>query len=664
MRRLLPALLLLAYGGAFAMAAFGGGLPAFDDHPGQFFRLWHALDRSFPEGHWTADWNPDWWGGYPELQFYPPGFALVGAAIRLLGLWQPSVETVYRLLCTLLLLFPALTTYVLLLRLLDDGWLALPPAFLALTLSAGLRGGVEESLRWGMLTSRLSLGVLPLLALSLRPWIEAGRRPIWTPIAAAGVLLAHPAHGPAAGTILAVGTVLALARRPRRQTVVEALGVVALAAALVAFWILPFVVRRAWVVPLAWGHVGLGGFLMEVRSRPALLVVGVGALLAWVAVLARRRPFEAFLAALPVALLGVVALDAVLFGLGWSAIEPDRLTDALAFAGLWAAGLSAGALLAALTGRRARRLSRPVLALALIVALALLPRAVDGEPTLTLWPLARADRWPRLDEVSRTHDLPRLWAALRGAPDRVLFLTSALRVGHDTDWYAPHSHVLSLAPLFTGREIIHGTYTHPAPLAARFYTGTPAAPGRMEVLAEQLDGRRVLGEPLERLSPQAFEAFARRLRIRTVVVPASDVERVGFLRERYEPRHRAAGFTVFERHDRPWPQVERITHRRYRILVSPTGGVWIPTGIPAYPLWRAKSRQGPLETRADLWGLLEFRVPLDLWEAELVYAEGLLEWAALGLTLVGLAGWSGWAWRGRPRGAPARPSALERRRRR
>ena len=85
MRRLVPALLLVAYGGAFAVAAFGGGLPAYDDHPGQYFRLWHALERSFPGGHWTADWNPDWWGGYPELQFYPPGFVLAGAAVLALG---------------------------------------------------------------------------------------------------------------------------------------------------------------------------------------------------------------------------------------------------------------------------------------------------------------------------------------------------------------------------------------------------------------------------------------------------------------------------------------------------------------------------------------------------------------------------------------------------
>jgi hypothetical protein len=661
-RRVLPVVLLVAYGGAFALAAFGAGLPAFDDHPGQYFRLWHALERSVPAGAWTADWNPDWWGGYPEFQFYPPGFALAGGAIRLLGLWQLPVDVVYRLLCAAILLLPAVTTWLLLARLLDDGWLALPPAFLALALSGGLRGGVEEAMRWGILTPRLSLGLLPLLALALRPWVDAGRAPVWAPIAVAAIVLAHPAHAPVAAGMVALAAMLALALRPRRATLADLAAVVGIAGALVAFWLLPFLARRRFVVPLAWGDVGLGGFVAAARARPILLLLGAAAVLAWGAVVARRRPSDALVAALPLVTAGVVALDGALFHRGWSPVEPDRLLDALAGTALWAAGLGAGTLAAALTRRRPWPL-RPLAALGTIAVLALLPEPARGESTLTLWPRARAERWPVLDEMSAAHHLPDLWAVLRGKPDRVLFLTSALRLGDDPAWYAPHSHVLSLAPLLAGREMVHGTYTHPAPVAARFYTGAAARPARLETLAERLDGHRVLGQPLERLSTEAFEDFAGRLRIATVVVPAGDADRARFLRERYEARHRAAGFVVFERRDRPWAQVERITHRRFRVLVSPTGGVWIRTGIPAYPLWRVKSRQGALETRTDSWGLLEFRVPLDLWEAELVYTEGPLEWIALAISATGLAVWSIRAWRTRGRGAATRDAGGQRRRR-
>jgi hypothetical protein len=93
--------------------------------------------------------------------------------------------------------------------------------------------------------------------------------------------------------------------------------------------------------------------------------------------------------------------------------------------------------------------------------------------------------------------------------------------------------------------------------------------------------------------------------------------------------------------------------------VSPTGGVWIPTGIPAYPLWRVKSAAGGLETRADDWGFLELRVPVDLFEAELVYAEGWLEWTALALSVIGAAAWLAWAVRSRGT-SPARVTRVRR----
>ena len=55
---------------------------------------------------------------------------------------------------------------------LGDPWLALPGAFVALTLSAGCRSGVEEGLHWGLIAARLGWGVLPLLALCLLGWAE------------------------------------------------------------------------------------------------------------------------------------------------------------------------------------------------------------------------------------------------------------------------------------------------------------------------------------------------------------------------------------------------------------------------------------------------------------------------------------------------------------
>src|SRR5215470_7738528 len=132
-RFLAPVLLLLGYGIAFAGAALGRSLLVYDDHPGQLYRLWHVVTYGFAP--WA--WDPGWWGGYPELQFYPPGFAYLGALLHAALLGVVSVDAVYQTLVWVVYLAPGLTVFAFLTRVLGDGWRALPGAIVALTLSAG-----------------------------------------------------------------------------------------------------------------------------------------------------------------------------------------------------------------------------------------------------------------------------------------------------------------------------------------------------------------------------------------------------------------------------------------------------------------------------------------------------------------------------------------------
>src|SRR5215813_2980724 len=89
---LLPLALLLAYAIAFAGRALGFSPIAFDDHPGQLYRAWHVATRGIAP--WA--WNPGWWAGYPELQFYPPGFAYVGALLHAAFLGSVSPASIYQ----------------------------------------------------------------------------------------------------------------------------------------------------------------------------------------------------------------------------------------------------------------------------------------------------------------------------------------------------------------------------------------------------------------------------------------------------------------------------------------------------------------------------------------------------------------------------------------
>src|SRR5262249_29307702 len=122
---------------------------------------------------------------------------------------------------------------------------------------------------------------------------------------------------------------------------------------------------------------------------------------------------------------------------------------------------------------------------------------------LSLWP--RAADWPTLAVVERGLRLSDLWAALREAPPgRVLLMRAGVPLVYGPPWgtlcYRPHTHVTALAPLFSGRAIVGGTFTHPSPIAALLYRGD-AGPGPITQLAEQLDGRSLFGRPLESLAP-------------------------------------------------------------------------------------------------------------------------------------------------------------------
>ena len=140
-RALPPAVLLAAYAVAFGLATLGGGLLIFDDHPGQIYRVHHAVSLGW------APWrmNPGWWAGYAELQYYPPGAAWLGAAIHTASLGALRIPQAYEVVLWLAWLLPGITTFALLTRVLGSGWLALPGAFVALTLCAGSRSSFRGS---------------------------------------------------------------------------------------------------------------------------------------------------------------------------------------------------------------------------------------------------------------------------------------------------------------------------------------------------------------------------------------------------------------------------------------------------------------------------------------------------------------------------------------
>jgi hypothetical protein len=630
----LPLALLLAFGIAFAAASLGASTLGFDDHPGQLYRLWHVL--TYGPAPWA--WDRGWWAGYPELQFYPPGFAYLGALLAWPTTGVFALGAVYQALLWLAYLLPGVTTYMVLARLTQSRWLALPGAFVALTLSAGIASGVDGGVRTGMVGARLAWALLPLLLGVLARWSDEYRRlSRAVPPLLAAITLLHPAQLPAAVVMIALAAVV---RPPRRERALEALRALGIAAALTAFWTLPLVVRLAETRALGWGTLSASEAL---RPLPIVLaaVAVVGLIDRARGTPAERLALWSFPAAVALTLFDRFALETI--GLRW--LPADRVVDGAWLALVIAAGVGWARLArrletTTLAGRLPVPLRAPALGLGAVVLVALLSVRSD---TLMLSPGPTA--WPSLASIERGLRLPDLWSLLGRLPEgRVLFVRSGVPLVYGADWWRPHTHVTALTPARNGRDILHGTFTHPSPIAALVYRGD-AARAPITGLAEQLDGRVLFGEPLERLDPGRFAARADRLGVVAVVALEDDIPRLGWLPEYTAFRRRLslAPFVVFAR-ENPVP-LPAARDGAWRVTLAGEASPWTSTRVAYYPLWRAETDGARLDTRRGEDGMLEVRLTRAPQTLTLRYGPGLPEMLGVGVTLAALGGWAVAAWK-------------------
>jgi hypothetical protein len=612
-RLLAPLLLLLAFGVAFAANTFGGSMVGFDDHPGQLYRVWHVMTNG--PAPWA--WNRGWWAGYPELQFYPPGAAYLAALVAWPTQGVLSLETVYLLVLWLTYLLPGVTTYFAVARLAGSGWLALPAGFVALTLDAGVASGVEGGVHIGMIGARLAWALLPALLWALVPWIDGDRRmPAAVPLILMGIVLLHPAQSPTA-----VGFVILAAcwRPPRRPRALAALAALGSAAALTAFWTLPLLARLGETRALAWGTLGAAAIA---RPLPLVLLGFAAAGLLW-----RLSVFPSERVALwwlPVA-TAITLIDR--FGLeplGVRFLPSDRVVD-----GAWMALIIAASVSGA---RLAQRLPAavPVPAVAVGGALVLALFSLRGA-TLALQ--MDAAPWPPLRSIERGLRLLDFWTALGRLPDgRALFVRSGVPLVHGSEWWRPHTHATALTPVGSGRDIVHGTFTHGAPLAAFVYRGD-AGRSAIRELAEQRDGRTLFGEPLDAIDPARFAARADRLGVVAVVALEDDVTQLAWLPEETTFRRRIplAPFVIFVR-DNAVAIPTSGDGNTWRITLAGDVGAWTPVRMAYYPLWRAEANGQRLDKRRGADGILEVRLTQPLQTVTLRYGAGVPEILGIAVT--------------------------------
>src|SRR5262249_49445319 len=155
------------------------------------------------------------------------------------------------------------------------------------------------------------------------------------------------------------------------------------------------------------------------------------------------------------------------------------------------------------------------------------------------------------------------------------------------EWYRPHRHVTALAPVFSSRAIVNGTFTHPSPIAALTYRGD-AGRGPITRLVEQLDGVSLFGRPLDALDPEAFARYADTLGVSVVVAIDEDAARLPFVEQSREfvKRKSPGPFLIYVRGDAvALPRAVGPGLWSITLAGGPNG--WVSTRTAYYPLWRA-----------------------------------------------------------------------------
>ncbi|MGQ9600438.1 MAG: hypothetical protein ACUVWZ_13580 [Anaerolineae bacterium] len=636
---------LIAFSLLFGLSGVSAGfllrddLFIYGDHPGQFMRLWVPLRVS----HRLLGWNPLWYAGYPELQFYPPGFVLLGWALDWMTLRRVSPFLLYQIVLFGAYLLPGLSVYLLTSRATARRWVGLCCGGVAL-LFTGLWGGAT-AVFVGLVAERLAFGLVPLVMAGGWQALH-GRHPVrwwWiTSLALAATMLMHPFH--AAAPLLFLG-VAALTRPGCGRRLAELALAALLSLGLIAFWWLPLAVRHQYAASMIradWNQTLDWLFDPSVRPYYAISLVTLPAI--W----GQRRQASLRLVAAALITSGLLILFIVLDHqvlierLEISFLDPVRFSAEVYLMGV----LSAGMGLAHLPIRLSQRgwgwrgwLAGGAICLAAVVWL--------GQPFLDLM---RNQRDPAhfLSRARQDFPLDATWEVLRTDAGRVLFTSSYLTLGETP------TALKSLTPYFVGRAIVGGTFSHWSPVARALWVGDKNAdllPGRVELT----DDVSLAGRLWTEWTDSEFFELCHRLYVTTVVTTWDDVNARTFLDRapHFQSDYSNNQFVLYRVLD-PAPALVEARGAAVTLLrdeataldlaVSEArNGAILHVRITDYPLWQARIGEQRLSHQADELGLMQIALPPGSYTLSLRYRPGLAEQAGATLSLASaLVGWVGW----------------------
>lgn len=632
----LAALALLT---GLALAACGfllrDDLFIYGDHPGQFMRLWYP----FRVSHQLLGWNPSWYAGYPELQFYPPGFVLLGWGLDWLTLRNLSPYAVYQLLLFVSYLLPGVTVYVLVSQVSGRRWAGLVSGVLALVFPE-LWGGAN-AVFVGLVAERLAFGLVPLVMFT--GWQALHARPptrwwLLTSLALAATVLMHPFHAVAPVLFLAIAALF----YPHRWSLLRNLALAGvLSLALVAFWLLPLLIHRSYAAPML--RADMNQTLDWLLSPTARMYLVASLFVPLALFVERKRGLTIFVASaliMAVALVAFMVLDHVVLidMLGFYLLDPVRFIAEVYLVLVLFAGLGLAYLPLWLSRRGRAQAGMLVGGLAMVLTLVWI-----GRPFLDL---VRSHRDPNrfLAQARQNFPLDETWQALQTGEGRILFSSYYLHLGE-----LPTA-LKSATPFFTGRNIIGGTFSHWSPVARLLWTGSSDAqllPGQVELT----DDISLAGRAWADWTDADMYKLCQQLNVTTVATTWDDINARTFLDAgpHFQSFYSNDLFVLY-RVLEPEPALIAADGATAAVLhAGPTALDLHVTGattnaslqirITDYPLWRVWAGDQEIPHHADVLGLMSVPIPPGSYDLTLRYLPGPAEWIGARLSLAATVVW-------------------------
>ncbi len=433
---------------------------------------------------------------------------------------------------------------------------------------------------------------------------------------ALGVILLHPYH--AIGTVIALALFILAQRLSLFTSGVRLAIVIASALALDAFWYLPL-----W----AYGSSAMTPLIRAtfdqtwaVMTDPSLLPY---ALLALCAVWRVRQECNSDRRAVLVVLFALPFVIGAIMLAGYAILiermhvyqlDPVRLIGEFSMPILWLAAIG--------TSEIAQRVEKTLGKIAGwgfvtgVSALVMIPLLQSVAP---FFPHPNAE--PRfLSQATKEYRLDELWDELRASPGRILFTSHKTNLNARGGEPFPTT-LTALAPLFTQRQIMGGTFTGWSPIAAFMQSGQ-IRPPVLWGLSDESDDRTLFGTPLEKLSDRQLWEYCRRFNLTTIVASVNDSQTRTFLDA--SPLFQSYfnnGFFFLYRvkgYESTWIEaknatVDVVSWQDEEIVLrvnSATEAASVNVKMYAYPLWRATTDQGQtLTITSDDFALMQIALP-------------------------------------------------------